>query len=169
VKVLTSVFVAFFQKYLEIKLNKLMSILFNRSLIIANPVEEVFGFISDPSNMPLIMPDIVRSEKIGDGPTKVGTRVRETRKMMNKEVTAEVEISRFEQPNKFGVISESMGISAEYVYTFTPVEKGTKVELEATIQARGIGKLLVPIFRSSMKKQDSEQLSNLKAYLEDNS
>lgn len=143
-----------------------MPVLFNKTEVVAKSIETVFGFLKEPSNMVHIMPDITSSEIIGDNPIGVGTRIKETRKIMRKEVTAEVEVSVYDPPHRFGVKSESMGISAEYLYTFTPAGEGTRVDLEAVIQARGIGKILVPLFRSSMKKQDSEQLRHLKAFLE---
>lgn len=144
-----------------------MPVLFNKTEVVAKPIETVFGFLTDPSNMVHIMPDIISSEKIGNDPIGVGTRINETRKVMSKEVTAEVEVSVYDPPHRYGVKSESMGISAEYLYTLKPLEEGTNIDLEAEIQAQGMGKLLVPLFRSSMKKQDSDQLRNLKSFLEE--
>ncbi|MGF1670709.1 MAG: hypothetical protein ACFCU6_09685 [Balneolaceae bacterium] len=101
-----------------------MSVIFTVSEIISKPVEEVFGFMAEPSNMNIIMPDIIASEKVGDDPVGIGTHIRETRKMMNKEVTGEVEISRYQPTSALGIKSEMMGISAEYIYTFTGTENG---------------------------------------------
>lgn len=143
-----------------------MPVIFRKSEIISKQVEETFEFLADPSNMHKIMPDVVSAEKVGNAPLGAGTRIKETRKMMNKEVTAEVKVSRYEPPVEFGVKSEIMGICAEYIYMFEHAEGGTKVDLEARIQAHGFGKILLPLFKSSMKKQDSDQLQHLKKCLE---
>lgn len=81
---------------------------------------------------------------------------------MNKEATAEVEVSIYEPAQRFGIKSESMGINAEYIYTLSKNTGGTIVNLDATIHAQRLAKLIAPHFRSSMKKQDSEQLYLLK-------
>lgn len=139
---------------------------FERNETIARRVEDVWGFFVDPKNAQAWMPDIVRLEKETEGPVRLGTRYRETRKMGGREHTATLEITAFEERKLYAGTVEEKGIRGTYTYTFRPEGGATRVHMVADVRARGLMKLMLPLVVGVMKKQDGGQLERLKRALE---
>jgi carbon monoxide dehydrogenase subunit G len=127
---------------------------------------EVWDFMIDLENMPNWMPTVKRLEKLTEGPMRLGTRFRETRIINNKEHSAEIEITEFEEPDKYAATADEKGIRCTYHYTFAPEDQGTRVNLVAEVQARGLAKLFTPLFVKMMKKMDGGHLADAKRAME---
>jgi carbon monoxide dehydrogenase subunit G len=127
---------------------------------------EVWGFFIDQGNLKRWMPDIVRLEKVTDGPVRLGTRYRETRRMGGKEHTVTLEITAFDEGRRYAGTVDEKGVRGTYTYTFEPDGDATRVRMVADVKGRGLMKLMVPMFVGMMKKQDGGQLERLKRALE---
>lgn len=69
-------------------------------------------------------------------------------------------------PGKLLTLTSEQGpVSAHYRYTLAPDGAGTRVRLEADVVVRGILKVLAPTIRTSIAKEDGQQLPRLKALL----
>lgn len=128
--------------------------------------QEVFDFITDPTNAPRVVSSVTRMEQITPGPIGVGTRYHETRLMNGKEAQAELEIARFEPPSDYAMRNETNGIETIYHYTFTPDQSGTRVDLVCQVNAGGLKKAMLPMVVSILKKEDGDHLERLKASIE---
>lgn len=133
---------------------------------IAATPEAVFAFLQDVTHFPEVLTSVVRAEKITDGPVRVGTRFRETRKINGREATAEIEVTAHEPPRRYSATSAQGGITATYHYTLTPEKHGTRINLQAEATATGLKKLMLPLVVSFMKKEDASHLQKLKAAVE---
>lgn len=73
------------------------------------PRARVFELATDVARMPEFVRGIARVELLTDGPLRVGTRWRETRRFGKREATEELELTAFDPPRAWSVGSETMG------------------------------------------------------------
>lgn len=66
-----------------------MTYTLRNSVIINRPVNDVFGFVTDPTTTPQWQANLVRSDILTPGPMRVGTRVLEVRRLGKSEKQAE--------------------------------------------------------------------------------
>ena len=133
---------------------------------INRPHDFVWRYFADTDNVRAWMPDIVRSEKLTDGPVGLGSRFRETRLIDGNEHTVTLEVTEFDEGRRYAGTFEEKGLRATYTYTFTPSGEGTEVPLVADVSGSGFMKLMVPMVRRQMKKLDGDQLTRLKQAIE---
>lgn len=140
---------------------------FADKLIIRRPLQEVFDFASNLANAPQIMDNIMKTEKLTEGPIGVGTKFKETRGIRGREADAIIEIIQFNPPESYSVRSEANGLIVTYHYSFKEVENGTEVEFQCIVKTSGIvmavtKSLIVKI----LKQEDADHLKNLRRVLE---
>jgi carbon monoxide dehydrogenase subunit G len=140
---------------------------FRASEMIHRPIEEVFSYLSNLENAPNLLPFVVDMEKLSNGPVGNGSRFLETRLVRRRRIQAEVQITEFQCPSAFTSKSISNGVEILYHYTFSEIEEGTQVEMEAEVKTAGLlsfltKKQLVKI----IKNEDGGQLQKLKEVLE---
>ena len=133
----------------------------------ARPPKEVFDFITASENAPKISQSVKSIVKLTDGPTRVGTRYRETRLMGGKEQEAELEIVEFEPTQRYSMQNLTEEIETVYRYNFQPEKAGTRIDLVCEVKAKGIKKLMLPLVASILKKEDGDHLQRVKKVLEE--
>jgi len=130
------------------------------------PVETVFDLCSDLRNAAERIRGIVRLEVLTDGPIRVGTRFRETRIMMRKECTEEMEIVEFTPPRSYTVACESCGCAYRTQFRFVPDGRGTRVDFDWSWQPLTFfAKLMMPLGKlmmGTMKKCIDNDLEDMK-------
>ena len=134
---------------------------------IACPPKRVFEFISDSNNAPKIVPSVISTVKLTEGPPKVGTRYRETRLINGKEEHAELEVSEYAESELYAMRNVTDGIETVYRYRLHPERDGTHIVLVCEVKAAGVKKLMVPFVASVLKKEDGGHLQTLKKVLEE--
>ncbi len=140
---------------------------FRVSEIIHRPIEEVFSYLSNLENATNLLPFVTDMEKLSNGPVGHGSRFLETRLVRRRSIQAEIHITEFARPTSFTSKSVSNGVEILYHYTFSAIEEGTQVEMEAEVKTGGFlsfltKKQLVKI----IKNEDGGQLQKLKEVLE---
>ena len=109
---------------------------------------------------------IVRIERQDRGPMKLGTRWSETRMMMNREATEDLEVSEFVHNKHYTVVCDSCGSNIASTFRFVPRGDGTDVVLELNVHATTLmakmlsplGKLMMGAMRTCMQ-QDMDELA----------
>ena len=140
---------------------------FKRDIQIDKAPSEVFAFACDLQNTPKWLPDVVRVEKLTDGPIRVGTQFRETRRMNNKEHSAVIDVTEHESPRLHAASSSCFGITFTYRYEFEPAGSGTHVRLEASANSKWYAAPFVGMMLKMMEKMDGDQLEKLKSAMHD--
>jgi len=133
---------------------------------IAAPVETVFTVATDLANAAEHIRGIEKIELLTGGPFGIGTRWRETRKMMGTESTETLEVVGFERWKSYAVGCESCGAYFETTFRFDRDGDGTLVTLDARTEARSLmAKLMSPLgnlmFGKMMRKCMGEDLDDL--------
>lgn len=134
------------------------------------PVETVFDVFADFRKAADRVDGIERIELLTDGPVGLGTRFRETRIMFGRESTEEMEITQFEQNEKYAVEADSCGAHFQTVFRFQPNGRRTAVEMEMRTRVTSLfAKLMWPLeflMAGSMKKMILSDIHQLKQHCE---
>ena len=130
------------------------------------PPEVVFEVASDFAHAASNIQGIDHLELLTDGPVGVGTRFRETRTMMGKSSTEEMEITVFDPPSSYVVETESCGCHYRCEYRFVGDIAGTNVRLDIDTQPQTVlARLMSPLsglMLGPMKKLIATDLADLK-------
>ena len=138
------------------------------SVEISREPEDVFAYITDPSNLPEWQKSVVRVKTDDSAPTGSGSRVVMTRRIGPREIdmTADIDLDRRRSWRVRGVDGP---VRANVNGTIEPLDDGarSRVTLELNFEGHGIGKLLVPlVVRLQVQKELPRNLQNLKERLE---
>ncbi len=130
------------------------------------PTDVVFDVFADIDHAPDRIDQIVKVERLTDGPIGLGTRWRETRVVFKKHATEELEITGFESGRSYTVGCESCGCEYACTFRFEPEGDGTRVDFEMEYRpVTFFAKLMTPLsvlMSGAMKKcmeKDIDQLT----------
>jgi uncharacterized protein YndB with AHSA1/START domain len=138
------------------------------SIEIARPPEEVFAYLDDLARHKEWQTQIVSSRVETEGPTRVGTRVSETRLMGKREQSATYEITEHDPPRRMAFRTLDGPIRPFGAEIVEPIDGGsrTRFTFELDFEAHGPGKMLLPLARSQARKQVPKDQQALKERLE---
>ena len=138
------------------------------SVEIARSPEDVFAYIAELDKHGEWQSQIVSVEVETDGPTRVGSRVSEMRRMPGATVKSMYEITAYDPPRSasFQVISGPVRPSG--TITVEPVGDGARSRLTLQIEfvGHGLGKLLLPLALRDARKRIPADQARLKERLE---
>lgn len=137
---------------------------------IAAPPEVVFPRATDIESWPGVISGVERTELLTEGPVGVGTRFKETRIMLKRETSEEMEITAFDPPHSYVVESLSCGSKFHTTISFNPEGDGTRVEMDmVTTPTTIMAWLMTPIgllLSSTMRKCLAKDFADLAAAIE---
>jgi uncharacterized membrane protein len=137
-----------------------------RTLVINQPVERVFAYVTNPRNNPKWQPDILQSRVTPDEPTCVGTRVTDVRSLLGHKLELTTEVIEFE-PNKMMRVKSASGpVPLSGCITFESIAGGTRIIFLAEAEPTGFFKLAERMFSSTWRKALEDSLNRLKELLE---
>lgn len=133
---------------------------------IAAPQARVFEIAADLPGAPDRIAGIESVELLTDGPFRVGTRWRESRRMMGKLATAEMEISACDPPRSYTAEAESCG--CHYVSTLTFEPEGESTIATFSFEGRPttlLARMMTPLqglMAGSLRKMIAGDLADLR-------
>ncbi len=92
---------------------------------ISSPVADVWAVLTDLERAPEHLTSVTRVEIFSDGPYAVGTRWRETRKVMGKEGTEEMVVTANDPLRSTVIEASSGGMHYRTTFTLHPVDEAT--------------------------------------------
>jgi carbon monoxide dehydrogenase subunit G len=132
---------------------------FELDVQIAAPPEEVFDFLSDPTNLPRWQESCVAVEPLGDD------RIQETRSFMGHRAQVETEIVERERPHTFTVRSLGGPVRFTVRHELSPSGGGTQLRVEADGSAIG-GRLTAGVVARVAERQFRSDFERLREILE---
>lgn len=118
------------------------------------------------------MKGLVGIKRLDEGPLKVGSEWRETRKMFGKEASEHFEVIELHEPDKIVVrVDGTKGTTGkgEYLFTYCITSTGEHSEVTLLGEIKGLTgftKLLGKLIAGMFKKACAKDLDSLKSYLE---
>ena len=138
---------------------------YQTSLTLAQPIEAVFCFLTTAANYPRW--DVLSVEMVAlDGePWRLGTRLRERRRLGPQVQTVEAQVIAYEAPRR--LIIESVG-SPQYRggWELRPLEASTQAFYRAELAFPGLARVLEPLIAPSFAAQLDASMAHLSKLLE---
>jgi uncharacterized membrane protein len=139
------------------------------SVEINKPPEEVFAYLDDVERHGEWQEDIVDVERVTEGPTRQGTRVRETRHVPGGNRSMMYEVTAHDPPRQSSFRVLDGPIRAVGTISVEPAGDGTKSRVTIAMDFKGngiAGKMLLPIARNQARKRVPESQAKMKEVLE---
>lgn len=131
--------------------------------------EDVYAYITDPSHLPEWQLSAVKAEPLDEGPVHVGSRVRVTRRIGNREMPMTVEFDRLDPPYSWDLHGIEGPVRPRTHGEIEPLDDGrrSRVTIEIDFEGHGLGKALVPlVVRPQVRKELPRDEQLLKECLE---
>jgi uncharacterized protein YndB with AHSA1/START domain len=137
-------------------------IAFQTSVRIARPIDEVFAFVSDPSQLPRWNSAVesVHSTSAPAGAT--GSTYTMRRQLPTGRADNQLEIFALEPSTAFGIRTTSGPTPFVYLYRFAADADATVVALDATVELAGAAALVAPLAARAIKRGVDANLGTLK-------
>lgn len=143
-----------------------MSIRIDTSIWIDRSPADVFAFLTTPTNLPKVVPNLLRS-KLRAGNVGVGTVVESKLKMMGSEVDLVAEWTRYEPGAALGIRNLEGPVGMESLLTLVAENGGTRVDRQMDLEPKGLmGTLSSPIIKRQAAKDSDVEFGRMKALLE---
>ena len=135
---------------------------------IARPPDEVFAYLDDLERHSEWQPQIVSSRRETEGPTRVGTRATDVRRMPGRTQSVTYEVTEHDPPRRTSFKGVNGPVRPLGTVTVEPVGEGaSKVTLELELEGHGLlGMLVAPLARSQARKEVPQAQARLKERLE---
>ena len=137
-----------------------------KSVTINAPVEKVYAFMSEPTNLPEIWPSMVEVKDVQPSPAG-GYNFSWVYKMAGVRFDGASETTEA-IPNQRVVNKSTKGIESTFVWMYEPEDGGTKLtlEVEYTVPIPLVGKLAEAFIVKQNQHEADVMLANLKARME---
>ena len=135
---------------------------FEKSFWASKSPQEVFDYLSDPTNDAEWRESSVAAEWTSDSPHGVGSTYKSVDKLLGRNIEAIQEITAWDSPNQFGFKGASGPMSFELTMTFEAQDNGTKATISVEAQSGGLFKMAENLFGKQMEKQFSTDMASLK-------
>ncbi len=140
--------------------------MYETSIFINRPPQEVFDFLSNPANHPKYSRIAESAEWTSEGPHGVGSTYRGVGKALGRKIESTNEITKWDPPNQYGYKSISGSIPFDTTYTFGSSENGTRLSVRAQLEIGGFFKIAEGLVGKQVKKQLDADFEAFKQYLE---
>ena len=127
----------------------------------------VFRAVADVEQFSQAVPGILRVEFLSEVKSGVGARFRETRMMMGREASTELEVTEYVENERVRIVSEAGGALWDTVFTVAP--DGKRTELKMVMDARPqtpSARMTVPLIIGTVRKAVEEDMDAVKSFCE---
>jgi uncharacterized protein YndB with AHSA1/START domain len=128
--------------------------------------EDVFAYLDQLDRHGEWQGTIVNTRVLTEGPTRVGSRAVDRRKVPGGPRDITYEVTEHDPPRKVSFRGTDGPVRPVGTVTVEPAGEGSRVTLEFDLQGHGIGKLFAPLARRQAAKQIPQDQVRLKERLE---
>ncbi len=114
--------------------------------------DAAFAFIADFANSAVWDPGTATSERVDDGPVRVGSRFQLGVRMRGRVAPMEYRITTLEAPRRVVLAGSGSGVRATDDITFTERPDGTRIDYVAEIHLEGWMRLIEPFVGGAFVK-----------------
>ena len=134
------------------------------------PLESVFEMFTDVEHAPEHVSGVVNVEMLTVGPVGLGTRWRESRRVLGRIDSADMEITAFDRYRTYTISHYKAGVRVDAVFTFESDGDRTSVAIEFRLDSGGLPPgLLTPLnwaIAGTVRHVLENDLADLKKLLE---
>jgi uncharacterized membrane protein len=138
------------------------------SIEINRTPEDVFAYVDDLGKHAEWQEQLVSTQVETEGPTRVGTRAADKRRLPGGTRDITYEITEHDPPHKSSFRGVNGPVRPVGTVTVAPLNGGarSKLTLELDLKGRGLGVLIAPLARASARKEIPKSHQRLKEILE---
>jgi carbon monoxide dehydrogenase subunit G len=138
---------------------------YEHSVEIARPPEEVFSFVTDTANYPRWQPSLVEIRPGSRGPLRVGSEATEVRRFLGREVETTWTCVEHEPSTRSAIESGDGPVPFRGTFVLEPVASGTRFTW--TVETRGpAARVGGPLVGRATRRELEENTARLKELLE---
>ncbi len=137
---------------------------FEAQIDIDRPPEDVFAVLTDVGRLSEWQKSVVSAEL--EGQPGVGARLRETRRLLGREINIVSEVTAYDPPNCFAFRSIEGPIPIAVTHTLEPSGGGTRVEVVGEASPKGVMRFAASKVSKSVEAEFNDDLRRLKGLLE---
>ena len=141
-------------------------IVFQTSIGIKRPTEEVFAYVCDPRNLPAWNSAVQAVRPTSAATSGVGSTFSMKRELPNGPAINQLEVIASNAPREFTIRTTAGPTPFLYRYQFAAHNGETVVQLDAQVELDGIATRLPQLARRAVKKGVDDNLATLKVVLE---
>jgi uncharacterized protein YndB with AHSA1/START domain len=141
------------------------------STTIRRPVEEVFRFVTDPTNESTWHTDVAAANRLSAGPIAAGSETKYSFGLSGGRGTAIGKVVAFEE-NRLETIHFDrgpMGLKPTITFRFEPVGESVRFTRIVEIEPAGVVRFLAPLMTGFVARRNASFLENLRRRLEGSS
>lgn len=114
-------------------------------IVIARPVDEVFGYAADQRNEPDYNPHMARSEKVTSGPVGQGTVFRAEVRSLGRTALIRIECTVCQRPALLASVTSMRQAEFRVTLAFAPIPAGTRMRWSEQVRLKGGLRPLAPL------------------------
>ena len=131
------------------------------------PADVVFRTVALVEQFSQAVPGILRVEFLSEVKSGVGARFRETRMMMGREASTELEVTEYVENERVRIVSEAGGALWDTVFTVAPDGEGTALKMVMDARPQTLSaRTLVPLILGTVQKAVEEDMDAVKSFCE---
>ena len=134
---------------------------------IAAPAALVFAFLTEPDKATAWQSTLAAARLSPDAPMQLGTRIRETRTLLGREIHSTVDVTEFDPPRRFGGHGAAGPMHWQFRYTLEERDGATHLALHLQGDGRHLFRLGQPIVLKAVKQQLVADLAKLREVVEE--
>ena len=135
-------------------------------LHVASTPDDVFDRMADMRNELEWNPNTTEMAKAGDGPVGSGTRFEGRMKRVGPMYMV---ISEYDRPHRLRMTGSGRPAEVDFTATFEPADGGTRVGATLEMAPQGVAKLVAPLMRRQVQRQEDETMERFKSWVESSS
>ena len=140
---------------------------FDSSVTIKRSSDEVFAFVTEPTNEPKWHEDVMEVKRTSDGPVGVGSSFEWNMNFMGTH-RVQLEVLEFVPGLREVIAAVSSGpLTPTFTYTFERVKGGTRFTRHGEIKVDGLMRLIEPVMKVIAPKHMQGLLEKLKLVMEE--
>jgi carbon monoxide dehydrogenase subunit G len=130
------------------------------------PIDETFAYVADFANQSEWDPNTVTSERIDEGPVRVGARYDLGVRQRGSVVPMEYRVTSWEPGRRVVLAGQGSNIRATDDIRFEPTPTGTRVDYTAEISLTGWMRLATPFAGRAFAKIGKDAVAGMQSALE---
>jgi uncharacterized protein YndB with AHSA1/START domain len=137
---------------------------FEINVEIARSPPDVFAYLTDISKLPEWQSSATAAEL--DGAMRQGARIRERRRFIGREVRTELEVARYEPPERFDVVSRGGPVSFSIRHDLAEASGGTRLHVDVDVKVGAMMRLAAQGPLKLAEREFRDDFRRLKEILE---
>jgi len=130
------------------------------------PLEEVFDYLTDVSNLPVWQSGVHRADIVGGGEMRAGARIAESRHLLGRDLQTTIEIAEYDPPRLLALRSLDSPVPFSVRHELEPVPDGTRLTVTGEGDAGLLPGFAAGIMARRAEKQFRRDFEQLKRLLE---